>query len=138
VFQRTGTTWAQQAYVKPLNPEAYDWFGYAVALSADGDTLAVGAVYAGGDATGINGPDNDGATQSGAAYVFQRTGATWQQQAYVKASNTRPGDWFGCSVALSASGETLAVGAKHVSGSGTGIDPPDDNTSQYSGAAYLY
>jgi hypothetical protein len=43
--------------------------------------------------------------------VFTRSGATWTQQAYVKASNTDAGDQFGISVALSGDGNTLAVGA---------------------------
>jgi hypothetical protein len=46
---------------------------------------------------------------SGAVYVFTRTGTTWSQQAYLKASNTEASDQFGESVALD--GDTLAVGA---------------------------
>jgi hypothetical protein len=46
---------------------------------------------------------------SGAVYVFRRTGTTWQQQVYVKASNADGGDFFGSSVALA--GDTLVVGA---------------------------
>jgi len=53
----------------------------------------------------------NGATGSGAVYVFTRSGTTWNQQAYVKASNTEAGDQFGVSLALSADGNTLAVGA---------------------------
>ena len=58
--------------------------------------------------------------QAGAVYVFTRTGATWTQQAYIKASNTGEagtadsfgeGDQFGFSLALSGDGNTLAVGA---------------------------
>ena len=33
--------------------------------------------------------------EAGAVYYFTRTGTTWVQQAYVKASNTRAGDEFG-------------------------------------------
>jgi len=36
-------TWAQQAYLKASNPAAYDCFGISVALSSDGNLLAVGA-----------------------------------------------------------------------------------------------
>jgi hypothetical protein len=46
---------------------------------------------------------------AGAAYVFVRSGTTWSQQAYLKASNAGAGDHFGCSVAIS--GETVVVGA---------------------------
>ena len=43
-----------------------------------------------------------------AAYVFVRTGTSWSQQAYLKASNTDAQDHFGRSLALSADGDTLA------------------------------
>src|SRR5262249_13181297 len=47
VFTRSGTTWRQQAYLKPpLVPTGTttgDLFGCAVALSGDGSILAVGA-----------------------------------------------------------------------------------------------
>ena len=43
VFTRSGTTWSQQAYLKASNTDAYDWFGYSVAVS--GDTVVVSAWY---------------------------------------------------------------------------------------------
>ena len=110
VFTRTGTQWAQQAYVKASNTEAGDGLGSLLALS--GDTLAVAALGEDSNATGVNGNQNDNSEQdSGAVYVYQRTGQTWAQQAYVKASNTRSGMRFGFSISLS--GDTLAVGANH-------------------------
>ncbi len=59
--------------------------------------------------------------------MFTRTGTTWRQQAYVKASNTGAGDSFGLSVALSADGSTLAVGARLEDSAATGIN--GDQTS---------
>jgi hypothetical protein len=32
---------------------------------------------------------------AGAAYVFVRSGTTWSQQAYLKASNAEASDYFG-------------------------------------------
>ena len=62
-------------------------------VSADGNTLAVGAMSEDSGATGVNGDQNDNSQQSsGAVYVFTRSGQTWSQQAYIKASNTRAGD----------------------------------------------
>jgi len=122
VFTRNGSTWSQQAYVKASNTGANDYFGIALALSADGNTLAVGALYESSAATGISGNQVDDcgaatpincADVSGAAYVFTRSGTTWTQQAYVKASNTGTGDNFGTSLALSTDGNTLAVGAPY-------------------------
>jgi hypothetical protein len=112
VLVRGGTSWTQQAYIKASNPGLDDVFGYAIALSGDGNTLAVGAPLEDSAATGIDGNQNDEtAMDAGAVYVFARTGTTWSQQAYIKASNTAAGDQFGSSVALSADGTTLAVGA---------------------------
>ena len=136
VFARTGTVWAQQAYIKASNTGANDQFGYSVSLA--GDTLAVGAPLEDSNATGIDGNGaNNTATDSGAAYVFTRTGTTWAQQAYVKASNTGMMDYFGYSVSLS--GNTLAVGAYGESSNATGIGGNQgDNTSSFAGAAYVF
>ena len=79
---------------RPPTPDADDWFGQSVAVS--GDTVVVGAVYEDSNATGVNGDQSDNsADDSGAAYVFMRSGTTWTQQAYLKASNTEPSDYFG-------------------------------------------
>jgi cysteine-rich repeat protein len=123
VFTRSGTTWSQQAYVKASNTGMSDFFGWSVALSADGSTLAVGAHYEDSAATGINGDQaDDSAPYAGAVYMFARSGTTWSQEAYVKASNTSGADSFGWSVALSADGSTLAVGAIDEASAATGID----------------
>jgi hypothetical protein len=75
-----------------------------------GDTLAVGARDEDSASQGVGGNQADeSAPESGAVYVFRRTGAVWEQEAYVKASNTGADDWFGTELALA--GDTLAVGA---------------------------
>ena len=58
-----------------------------------------------------DGSNND-ARLAGAAYVFTRSGATWSQQAYLKASNTDAFDQFGQLVSLSDDGNTLAISAE--------------------------
>jgi hypothetical protein len=119
IFTRTGTTWSQQAYIKASNtgtagvgdgfPEG-DQFGYSIALSADGNNLAVGAIGEDSKATGIDGDQADNSmNQSGAEYVFTRTGTTWSQQAYIKSTMTRANVLFGYSSGISADGNTLAV-----------------------------
>ncbi len=51
--------------------------------------MAVAAHWEASAATGINGNQNDDSIpQAGAVYIFTRTGTTWTQQAYIKASNT--------------------------------------------------
>ncbi len=140
VFTRTAGTWKQQAYVKASNTDAGDQFGFSVALNADGDTLAVGALYEDSAATGIDGDRADNAaTNSGAAYVFTRAADAWKQQAYVKASNTDAEDRFGWSVALSGDGDTLAVGALFEDSAASGVGGGQaDNTATNSGAAYVF
>jgi FG-GAP repeat len=131
VFVRNGSTWAQQAYLKASNTETGDSFGGAVAIS--GDTVVVGAVFESSDANGVNGDQgNNGAPGAGAAYVFVRDGATWSQQAYLKASNSDASDLFGVSVAVS--GNTVVVGANGESSNGDQTDNGDLN----SGAAYVF
>jgi hypothetical protein len=133
VYTRSGGAWPQQAYVKASNTASSDLFGYSVALSGDGNTLAVGAPLEDGGHTGVTaGPVNEAATgnaatDSGAAYVYTRSGSAWSQQAYVKASNTGSGDNFGTSLSLASDGNTLAIGA-----------PLEDNAFVDSGAAYVY
>jgi hypothetical protein len=126
----------QQAYLKASNAEADDQFGFSVAIS--GDTLVVGAWGEDSSATGVNGNQSDNsAGSSGAAYVFVRSGTTWTQQAYLKASNAAGDDGFGCSVAIS--GDTVVVGAANEDSSATGVNGDGTNNgSNGSGAAYVF
>ena len=136
VFARSGNTWSQQAYLKASNTDAGDSFGRHLALY--GDTLAVGANAESSGATGIDGDETDNdAAASGAVYVFTRGEDQWTQQAYIKASNTDPGDFFGLSVALAE--KTLAVGARSEASAATGISGGQaDNNAPDSGAVYVF
>jgi len=114
VFVRSGTTWSQQQKLTAADGAANDYFGCSVALS--GGTAVVGAHN---DDVGAN-------TDQGSAYVFTRSGTTWNQQAHLTAADGAANDWFGNSVAIS--GETAVVGApKDVVGA---------NTDQ--GSAYVF
>jgi trimeric autotransporter adhesin len=144
VFTRTGTTWNEQpTLLRAPNGEGGatsqlpgDNFGRAVALSADGVTLVVGAPLEDGSRTGTVDNDNDDAPDAGAVYIFGRNAATYELQAYLKPT---PGvldtvianDRFGTSVALAADTQTLVVGAPLAEAA---IRPPgfDD------GAAYVF
>jgi len=93
VFVRSGTTWSQQAKLTD-SPTAFDLFGRSVGIRGN---------------TALVGDPNDGAN-SGAAYVFVRTGTVWSQQQQLTAADAAAGDAFGVSVALS--GESVVVGAQ--------------------------
>lgn len=140
VYARNGGTWTQQAYVKASNTTANDKFGTSLALSGDGTTLAVGARGESSAATGIGGKQNDdSAPAAGAVYAYTRSGSTWTQQAYVKASNTTANAQFGTSLAINGDGTTLAVGAVGESSAATGIGGNQkDNSAPAAGAAYVY
>jgi hypothetical protein len=148
VFTRTGTMWSQQAYIKASNTgEAGagdqlgdgDQFGFSIGLSADGNTLAAGAIGEDSGAKGINGDQNDNSQQgSGAVYVFTRARAKWSQQAYIKPSNTDANDLFGYSVGLSADGNTLAASSYDEDGSSRQIDGPMDKNRRGAGAIYVF
>jgi hypothetical protein len=137
----SGVDWTQQAYLKASNTTSFSDFGDALAISADGNTLVVGAPVEDSSAKGIN---NNGvliqAKDSGAAYVFVRSGATWTQEAYIKASNTNSGDRFAGALALSADGNTLAVGAPRESSAATTVNGSQSNSAgaAESGAVYLF
>ena len=135
VFRRVGTVWTQEAYLKASNADAGDQFGESLALA--GDTLAVGAWLEDSTTQGINGnQDDDSAEESGAVYIFRWSGSNWNQEAFIKASNTNRGDYFGHSLALS--GDTLAIGADEESGGATSVNGNEfDNSAPESGAVYI-
>lgn len=82
VFQRTGTSWTEQARLGAVNPSPYGQFGHAVDI--DGDTIVVGAP----SYTSL--PDKDSVT------VFTRNAGTWT----VQATLTPNEPFFGTDVAL--------------------------------------
>ncbi len=136
VFTRSDTTWSQQARLRAFRTGGFDEFGISVAIS--GDTLVVGAFLEDGNATGGTGDQsNNSAPDAGAAYVFTRDGTVWSQQAYLKASNTGGGDFFGRSVAILD--DTLVVAANHEASNATGINgDSDDNSMPDAGAVYVF
>jgi len=139
VFVRSGTMWSQQAFIKASNPGEDDWFGARIALSGDGNSLAVGAQVEDGGAQGINGKPGDTAEDAGALYLFRRSGAAWSQQAYVKGSNTKAYDEFGSAMALSRDGTLLAVSARNEGGGSKGVNgDQNDRSISESGAVYVF
>jgi hypothetical protein len=106
IFIRSGTVWNQQAKLVGTGATGAARQGYSVAISADGNTVLIGGVE-----------DN---SAMGATWVFTRNGGVWSQQGN-KLVGTGGGAtaWQGCSVALSADGNTAAAGG-YQSGSNQG------------------
>ena len=92
VFTRTGTTWTQQAKLFDSAGAAQDDFGKSVSL--DGNYALIGA------------PQNGQPNIKGSAYIFNRAGTTWSQQA--KLIVNTPEDTFGYSVSLHS--DTALIG----------------------------
>ena len=137
VFVRSGTDWAQQAYLKAGHPGQEDEFGISVAVS--GDTVVIGANRERSFISGINStPNTEGGSgyASGAAYVFVRNGTIWSQQAYLKAHQVTADDQFGTSVAVN--GDTVVVGAPSEDSGPTGINSTPDESVTDAGAAYVF
>ncbi|MCG9789841.1 FG-GAP repeat protein [Vibrio mediterranei] len=140
IFQYLNGNWAQNTFLKASNTGAGDQFGHSVAISGNGQILAVGALQESSNTRGINGNEADNSNPlSGVVYVFQRQGSTWRQNAYLKASNSDALDAFGFSLSLNFDGTLLLVGAPGEAGKSSGIDgDASDNSARYSGASYLF
>ncbi len=118
IFIRNGTTWTQQAKLLASDKANSDEFGHSVGLSADGNIAAVGTYL----------KDDSGTTNSGAIYIFGRSGSTWTQQEKLLASDKADEDRLGYALSLSADGKTVLGGAYNESDSGT----------TNNGAAYIF
>ena len=134
IYRRSGFAWSFEAFVKAPVADSGDNFGHALALSADGGTLAVGApgedsaysgTFAPGDPRYQTALDSNYRQSIGAVYVYRRSVSTWRVEAFIKAPDTTSGDSFGLALALSADGDTLAVGAPGEDSAYSGTFVPD-------------
>jgi len=100
IFTYDGSSWSQQAKLTASDADDDDEFG--ISVSIDGHYAIVGAHY-----------DDANGAQSGAAYIFHRSGVTWSQQAKITPSDAAAGDQFGRSVSMdvTADGDYVIVGA---------------------------
>lgn len=140
VFTRSGSIWSQQAYLKPPNPSPFNTF--ASSLAIEDDLIVIGVRREGSvqsEITNGNTAANCVANNSGAAFVYERSGTSWSQKAYIKASNRDDGDEFGSDVTIF--GDTIAIGAKHEDSDQVTISNQSaastDNSLVNAGAAYI-
>jgi hypothetical protein len=117
VFTRSGSTWTQQAEI-PSPTATADLFGLRSAINSTGDLVAICA----------QGNPGAGAayTQSGAVYVYSRSGSTWALQQTLRASDENTYWRFGRSARFNSDGTYIIIGAP-MSSTGTG-----------NGAAYIF
>jgi hypothetical protein len=119
IFTRSGTTWSQEATIKPSDVAADDHFGWkSLSVSADGNTLLAASRR----------HDSNSLSDNGAAYIFTRSGTTWTQEAKLVPSDAHGNQWFGTGGSINANGDIVIVGAERSDISG-------DN---YAGAAYIF
>ena len=98
VFTRSGASWSQQGgplVGDGLHCQAFCYQGYSVGVSGDGNTVIVGAPWAG---------------LAGAAFVYTRSAGVWSQQGMLVGGDSDTGASQGWSVAISADGTTAIVG----------------------------
>jgi len=111
VYTLTNNGWTQTG--GDIDGEAAgDWSGYPVAMSADGSRVAIGAIY----------NDNVNGSDSGHVRVYTLTNNGWTQTGG-DIDGEAAGDWSGRSVAMSADGSRVAIGANsndNVNGSDSG------------------
>ena len=111
-FRWDGTEWIEEQKLAASDGGFQQRFGASVYL--DGDRAIVGAIF------------GTGATNSsGSAYVFLRTGAIWNEEAKLSASDGAGHDFFGFSASIS--GNLAVVGAYG-----------DDDAGTDSGSAYVF
>lgn len=102
IFTRSGGTWTEQQAISQSTGAANDNFGWAVSLSSDGNTAIVGAYR---DDVGAN-------ADQGSATIFTRTSGVWTQTQTLTHASGAANDWFGHSVALSATGNIAIIGER--------------------------
>ncbi|MEN6326080.1 MAG: S-layer homology domain-containing protein [Syntrophomonas sp.] len=106
IFNRNGTAWTQQNALTASDGAAGDDFGCSVSIA--GDYAVVGA--------------SSKNPKTGQAYIFNRNGAVWSQQAILTGSDVAGDDHFGNSVSIA--GDYAIVGA--------------ENKNGYQGQAYIF
>ena len=98
VFNKVGQNWTAIATLLPSALFTNSEFGYSVAVSADGQRIAVSA---------RNMPNGSG---RGTVFVFRNVSGTWTEEAVINGSSRATNDYLGQSVSLNADGSLLAIG----------------------------
>jgi len=111
VYRLVGGSWQEEATLTASDGFVGQLFGGGGSDSAAiaGDTIVLGA----------QGDDSEGPF-TGAAYVFERVGSSWNQTAKLTASDAAAGVHFGQPVSIDEAGDVIVVGAPDFGASGPG------------------
>jgi hypothetical protein len=118
MFTRSDATWTQQQKITAVDATSGNYFGYSVALSADGNTLIVGSSSA----------DDSNTANKSSISVFSKSGSLWMLQSQLLKSGTGTSEYFGHSLSVSFDGSSLLAG----------IWEGNTNSTSETGAAYLF
>src|SRR6056300_1214302 len=124
IFTKSGGSWDTGTRIVASDAQAGDYFGRTVAISGDGNTVIAGAYYE-------DGPPSAPVSGQGAAYIFNRTGGSWDTGTRIRATDPETQDFFGENVAISGDGNTAIVGARTEDG------PPSSPVGN-SGSVYIF
>lgn len=102
IFRSSGNTWIQEAsfYASDYSHNAN--FGYSISISADGNTLAIGADRA----------NNNLVNDAGAVYIYTKSGNTWIEQEKLVALDAATWNGFGRSVRISHDAKTAIISGR--------------------------
>ena len=113
IFELEGNNWVEKLALFPQNAGEFDLFGSSIALSPDGNYLAIGAIGEGSDAIGVHGDitlvDNNLREKSGAVYLYQKSNDDWNQIAFLKPQNIEGIISFGGNVAIDTNAQNLVA-----------------------------
>jgi hypothetical protein len=112
VFRRNGTSWSKEAKLQSNDVQTSDNFGSGVGIYGD---YIVGGAYA----------EDTGGSRAGSAYIFKRTGTTWEQTAKIQSGDQSEDDKFGIDCKIY--GDYVIVSA-----------PEEDLAGSEYGAAYIF
>ena len=120
IFTKSGGTWSQtqKMYASDYTTQGAQHIGFSIAMAGDGSMVVAGALY--NDTT---------ANDSGAAYVFVKSGGVWPvtETQILKTSDAATSDTGGWSVSTSQNGDRIIYGA-----------PYDDDNQSNSGSIYIF
>lgn len=107
VFTRSGSTWSQQQLITRSVTGGSDQFGTSVAITSDGNLLAIGC-------------PRRGSTDQGEVHIYTRSAGVWSLQTTLTGPSPQTDDLLGSCVALNSNGTVLAAGKPQFDTSGVG------------------